>query len=177
MTQQQAAPELSRPPAVDIRSVRPGDAELYKELFATLSDNTIHQRYFAALKNPPQMILEWFQKPQDGQVAFVATKAIGGKETMVGIARLVVEPDSNHAEFAVLIGDPWQGQGIGAELMRRCLKSANTLGVKHVRGVTMPDNIRMIALAKSLGFSARLAVKARLIVLEWEVPSGGSLEI
>lgn len=152
------------------RPVRPEDVDLYKELFHSLSDDTIHQRFFVARNEPPPQVLDWFTKPQVGQEGFVAILQEHVGEKMLGIARIIAEKDSNNAEFAVVVGDQWQGQGIGSELMRLCLKSVNKLGVKTIRGVAMPHNRKMIALAKSLGFSIRLAAKARMVVMEWDVP-------
>ena len=38
-------------------------------------------------------------------------------DKMIGGARVIIGKNNNEAEFSVAVGDPWQGKGIGAELL------------------------------------------------------------
>ena len=49
---------------------------------------------------------------------------------MLGVSRLAGDPDGIEAEFAVLVGDPWQDRGIGAALMESCLAIAKERGFR-----------------------------------------------
>jgi acetyltransferase len=74
---------------------------------------------------------------------------------MLGVANIVGEPDGRRGEFSVLIGDPWQGKGIGAKLLLQCLRIAQERGMEVVWGTVLAENSYMIALGKKLGFSVK----------------------
>jgi len=71
---------------------------------------------------------------------------------MLAVARVIAEPDGERAEFAVLVGDPWHGRGIGAILLDRCLRIARERGVRRIWGTVLKENTQMLALAKKLRF-------------------------
>ena len=58
------------------------------------------------------------------------------------------------------MGDPWQGKGIGAELLKRCLAIAKQRGVEHVTGIVMAENTHMLRLGRNLGFKMKRAPDA-----------------
>src|SRR5438045_721244 len=57
------------------------------------------------------------------------------------------------AEFAVVVADAWQGQGLGERLLKALLEHAGRAGVGRVAGVTHLNNRPMRALARKLGFA------------------------
>ena len=79
-----------------------------------------------------------------------------GKQTerILGVARVIGDPDGKKAEFAVLVGDPWQGRGVGAGLLQRCLRIAKERGIETIWGIVLRENTQMLALGRKLGFSA-----------------------
>ena len=58
-------------------------------------------------------------------------------------------------EFAVLVGDAWQGKGIGGNLLEKCLSIAEKQGFKTVHGIVLKENRNMLALGKKLGFEIK----------------------
>jgi acetyltransferase len=75
---------------------------------------------------------------------------------MLGVARIIGDPDGREGEFAVLVGDAWQGKGIGAGLLRKCLLIAEERGFKNVHGIALKENTNMLALGKRLGFAIKI---------------------
>ncbi len=71
---------------------------------------------------------------------------------MLGVSRLVGDPDGIEAEFAVLVGDPWQGKGVGAALLESCLAIAREKGFQSLWGIALAENTQMLALGRGLGF-------------------------
>ena len=59
------------------------------------------------------------------------------------------------AEVAVLIADPYQGHGLGSELMRRLLDVARSEKIEHVTGYIHPENTAMVQLVKKMGFTMK----------------------
>lgn len=138
-----------------IRPVRPEDAPLLTGLFETLSSRSVYYRFFAPLKAlNPEMLVRFTQIDYDREVALAAFPE-DERDRMLGAARVIHEPDGRTGEFAVMVGDPWQGRGIGAELLRRCLIVAREQGLTRVWGIVLPENRRMIALGRRLGFAVK----------------------
>jgi acetyltransferase len=137
-----------------IRPVRPDDAPLFEELFKVLSPTSVYFRFFRPLKALPHSLLVRFtQIDYDREIALVAIDKESHDERMLGVARIIYGPDKDEAEFAVLVGDPWHGKGIGAELLRKCLRIAKERGIREVFGIVLPENAQMLALGRKLGFS------------------------
>jgi len=142
-------------PGIDIfvRPIRPEDAPLLVELFESLSPKSVYRRFFTPMKRLPQSMLARFtQIDYDRHIALVALSVSKSKESMLGVARVILERNQKEAEFSVIVSDPWQGKGIGAALLQRCLSIAKERGIEKVMGTVLAENTQMLALGKKLGF-------------------------
>jgi len=139
-----------------IRPIKPEDAPLFVELFNALTPTSIYYRFFSVVKTLSAEVLARFtQVDYDREISFVALDDSEGQERMLGVANIVGEPDGKRGEFSVLIGDPWQGKGIGAKLLLQCLAIAKERGMEIVWGTVLAENSYMIALGKKLGFTVK----------------------
>ena len=137
-----------------IRPIKPEDAALFTELFNTLTPTSIYYRFFSVVKSlTPEILARFTQIDYDREISFVALDDRAGEEQMLGIANIIGEPDGKRGEFSVLIGDPWQGVGIGAKLLLQCLRIAQERGMETVWGTVLSENIYMLGLGKKLGFT------------------------
>lgn len=137
-----------------IRPIKPEDAALFTELFNTLTPTSIYYRFFSVVKSlTPEILARFTQIDYDREISFVALDDRAGEERMLGIANIIGEPDGKRGEFSVLIGDPWQGIGIGAKLLLQCLRIAQERGMETVWGTVLSENIYMLGLGKKLGFT------------------------
>jgi len=139
---------------VFIRPIKPEDASLLVDLFDTLSPTSIYYRFFGPLKAlPHSMLVRFTQVDYDREIDLVALEETAeGKERMLATARVISDPDGKRAEFAILVGDPWQGKGVGARLLERCLGIAKERGIETVWGIVLRENTGMVALGRKLGF-------------------------
>ncbi len=142
---------------LSIRPIRPEDAPLFVEMFHALSPQSVYFRFFSAVKSlRHEMLARFTQIDYDRETALVALrKSPEGAEEMLGVARVILERNGKEAEFAVLVRDSWQGKGVGAELLQRCLDIAKARGIEKVWGIVLPENRNMIALGKKLGFNVK----------------------
>jgi len=85
----------------------------------------------------------------------VPLKAYPGVHIPLPLASWVYDPA--RWDFAIVVGDAWQGQGLGETLLRSLMRAAAGHGVSALTGITLTTNMRMIALARKLGFEARRA--------------------
>jgi acetyltransferase len=145
-----------------IRPVRPEDAPLFQRFFNVLSPETIYFRFFSHVKElSPQMLARFTQIDYDREIALVALDDDPEAERMLGVARITGDPDGRQGEFAVVVGDPWHGQGIGSNLLEKCLAIAERRGFRKVHGIVLRENQSMLALGKKLGFQMKPGPDAR----------------
>jgi acetyltransferase len=136
-----------------IRPVKPEDAPLFTELFKILSPTSIFHRFFSPIKElKPEMLARFTQIDYDREIALVAIDENAEKERLLGVARIIGDPDSKNGEFAVVVGDPWHGKGIGVLLLQKCLDIAQSRGFETIIGFVLQENTNMLALGKKLGF-------------------------
>ena len=139
-----------------IRPVKPEDAPLFTALFKTLSPTTIYYRFFGALKElNPEMLARFTQIDYDREIALVAIDEDSQADNILGVARIIGDVDGKTGEFAVLVGDAWQGKGIGGKLLEKCLTIAEKQGFISVHGIVLKENRNMLALGKKLGFDMK----------------------
>ena len=139
-----------------IRPIRPEDASLLQTLFDTLSPRSIYTRFFTPMKRLSHPMLARFtQIDYDRDIALVAIQEAAAEEKMLGVARYFLTRDQQHAEFAVVVGDPWQGMGIGAALLQRVLDIAKARNIKSIMGTVLYENTHMLKLSRKLGFEVR----------------------
>jgi acetyltransferase len=137
-----------------VRPIRPEDAALLNDLFESLSPRSVYMRFFTPLKRFPQNMLARFtQIDYDREMALVALPESESEEKMLGVARVITERNQKHAEFSVVVADQWQGKGIGAELLKRCLAVAKEKEIEKVWGTVLSENTQMLALGKKTGFT------------------------
>ncbi len=137
-----------------IRPIKPEDTPLLLEFFHTLSRQSVYYRFFNPIKYLSHEMLALFTQIDYGRdMALVAMDKTQPKEKILGVARFMGDQDGKMVEFAVVVGDPWQGKGIGAALMERLIAIARERGVKFMHGDVLAENTHMLALARKLGFS------------------------
>jgi RimJ/RimL family protein N-acetyltransferase len=90
-------------------------------------------------------------------VAVVAVLA-DDPESIIGVARFVrLREDPQTAEAAIVVGDPFQGQGLGRALGRRLADEARERGVVRFTATLLGDNVASHRLFEAI--SERLEVR------------------
>jgi acetyltransferase len=142
-----------------MRPIRPEDEPLLVKLHETLSDRTVAQRYLHPMLLSQRVAHERLARicfiDYDREIALVAECCDNKKGTreVWGVGRLSKSRSQEVAAFAVLVGDPYQGRGLGTEFLRRLVEVARAEGVKKLVGRISADNERMRGLCKEMGFS------------------------
>ncbi|MBI9090651.1 MAG: bifunctional acetate--CoA ligase family protein/GNAT family N-acetyltransferase [Desulfobacterium sp.] len=138
-----------------IRPIRPEDAGLMIEHFNALSPKSVYQRFFFPMKQLSKwMLIRLTQVDYDREVALIALVDTPSGRKMAGVARVIREANGKNGEFAVAVADQWQGRGIGASLLKRCLRLSKQKGLGTVWGLVIAENRQMLKLGKKLGFEA-----------------------
>lgn len=136
-----------------LRPIKPEDAPLLVELFNSLSPTSIYYRFFTPLPELPlSMLTRFTQIDYDRDIVVVAITQTSGGERILGVVRLMSDPDVTSAEFGIAVGDAWQKQGVGAALLEHSIHIAKERGIQFIWGIVLPENKGMLALARSHGF-------------------------
>ncbi len=129
------------------RPVRPTDEPLLKDLFYSLSDESVYRRYFCALRYlPHEKRQEALDLDYETRMAIAAVVETESGEEMIGLAQYVLDASTNMAEVAFLVRDDWQGRGIGTFLAEHLIRIARDKGIRGMTATVMPDNRPMLHL-------------------------------
>lgn len=136
-----------------LRPIRPEDEPAWRELLAGCSKETIYARFRHFFQwSSKQAAIRYCFIDYDRELAIVAEHTQGENRRLVGVGRLVADPDHANAEYAVLVTDAWQNRGVGSLLTDACLEVARGWGLEKVVAVTTHDNVRTLALLSERGF-------------------------
>ena len=139
-----------------IRPIRPEDAEIEQAFIRGLSKKAKYYRFFQPLDElTPQMLARFTQIDYDREMAFIAVVNTNDKEEQIAVARYVTNADNVGCEFAVVVADQWQQQGIAHRLMEKLIECAREYGLKYIEGTVLSENDNMLNLAKTLGFKRK----------------------
>jgi acetyltransferase len=146
---------------VVLRPIRPEDEPLLAKFHETLTDRTVYLRYFhmqnLSSRVAHERLLQKCFIDYDREMALVADyqDPSTGEHSILAVGRLSKNPSANEGEVAVLVGDPWQKQGLGTELVRRLIEVGRNEKLSRVLAVVMPENRGMRSLADQFGFSVQ----------------------
>ncbi len=153
-----------------IRPVRAADEPLLKDLFYSLSDESIYRRYFNVIRYMPhERLQEELDLDYETRMAVAALVERQGVEDMVGLAQYVLDVSTNYAEAAFLVRDDWQGKGLGGMLVRTIVAIAQDKGVKGITATVMPENRAMLHLFYKLGFTVESRLEEGAYHLEFAI--------
>ncbi len=71
---------------------------------------------------------------------------------IIGVGRLTKIASTNDGEFAILVSDRYQQQGLGTELLRRLVAIGEDEGLTHIVADVLRDNTGMQHVSERLGF-------------------------
>jgi acetyltransferase len=151
---------------VTIRGIRAGDAALEARFVRELSARSRRLRFMDGMRELTPRQVERFTQPDSRRelalVALAPPKGTVGDrtdgagdghgESIVAVARYVVDADAQGCEFAIVIADAWQHHGLGRYLLARLIGLARGAGLTTMRGTVMAENAAMLGLARRLGF-------------------------
>jgi acetyltransferase len=138
---------------LNVRPIRPEDAEAMQAFVVNLSNETRYNRFMSTLKALPQGLLAKFtQIDYTRELALAALVDEKGQDKMIGVARYMINPDVKSCEFAVVIDDHWQGKGLGGALMYALCAAAKEAGLSVMEGEVLASNRPMLQFMTHLGF-------------------------
>ncbi len=156
-----------------LRPVRMDDTGRLRRALDRLSPEARRQRFLAPVGGISEAFVRGLiETPHERQCTLLVLRREDGEEMPVAGGRFVVgdTPEtSDSCEFALIIGDAWQGQGIGRRLLRALIDEAEARGLRRMLGHVLLDNRAMLALARQQHFSIEASpddAQTRLAILD-----------
>ena len=152
------------------RPIRPEDEPLMVKFHETLSDESVHLRYFHMEKLDTRVAHErlirkcFIDYAQEMALVAERTAAETGQREILAVGRLSKSQNAQKAEVAVLVSDHYQRQGLGTELLDRLIEVARQEKLQEVVAHILLENLAMRNLADHFGFKLRESDDAELVV-------------
>jgi acetyltransferase len=145
---------------VRMRAIRPDDANRERAFVAAMSETSRYYRFLHPMAElSDDTIARFTQLDYDREMALIALTA--DQAIILGVARYYPNADGKTAEFAIAIGDSWQGKGLGEQLMRNLIGCAREAGYAELEGTVLQANRGMLVLAQRLGFITQASNESR----------------
>lgn len=141
-----------------LRPIRPEDEQLIREFHETLSEDSVRQRYFQTFKLEQRIDHQRLCRicfiDYDREVALVVERREGDAREILAVGRLSrLLEDSGVGEYAIIVSDQWQRQGLGRELLSRLIQIGREEGLYKIIAHILPDNLGMRRTGEKLGFT------------------------
>jgi acetyltransferase len=143
---------------VTIRPILPEDEALLVKFHSILSDRTVFMRYLQPMMLQQRVVHDRLARichcDYDREIALVAeSKDVNDERSILGVVRLSKLHGTNEARLSILVGDPYQGIGLGGELVRRAVEVARSEHLSRLTSTLTADNQIMLHLFQKLGFT------------------------
>ena len=138
-------------PDLLIRPIVPGDATLLAGGLARLSRESVYRRFLSPRARLSQRELRYLTEVDFWRhYALVAVLRDQPRE-LVAVGRWIrTAADFETAEAAIVVGDCWQGQGIGRQLGMRLADAARDRGVRRFTATMLAHNLAAHRLLASI---------------------------
>ncbi len=163
---------------VEIRPIRADDGERLQAAHARLSPESRYRRFLGAKPNlSPADVRHLVEIDGSDHVALVATATVDAEDgAIVAVARFVRIPDDpGAAEFAIVVGDRHQRQGLAGAMIERLATAATERGISRFRATTLSDNVAILGLLEQ--HAAEVKTVPRGSITELEVMLPGAVEV
>ncbi len=133
-----------------LRPVLPGDSERTSDGTIEFSSDTLYSRFQTPRTPTKSMMTYLFEVDYKDHFVWVMTE--GAEGPVVADARFVRdETDPTLAEVAFIVGDDYQGRGVGSFLMAALAVAARGDGVRRFSARVLSDNLAMRTILDKFG--------------------------
>ena len=155
---------------VEIRALKPDDQTELIAAVGRTSAQSFYRRFFGVRRDFTKGEIAYFINVDFViHVALVVVADEGGRPVIVGGGRYVVSQPGK-AEIAFAVVDQYQGQGIGAALLRHLVAIAREAGLKELVAEVLPDNIAMLNVFQKSGLRPEMKRESQVVHVTLHLP-------
>lgn len=142
---------------ITLRATREDDAGQIQELVSGLSLRSRYHRFFYAVHElPPDTLHRFTHNDAHEAINLIAVVQRDDREMPVAMAQYVADGYPGRAEFAVVVADDWQRQGLGRRLVEALACIARAAGVERMEGDILAENEPMQRMMLAMGFALEM---------------------
>ena len=136
---------------LEVRALKPSDETEMMAAVGRIGAQSLYRRFMGAKRGFSDKERAFFLNVDFvNHVALVAVVKEGDRASIVAGGRYIVEKPGM-AEVAFAVVDDYQGQGIGAILLRHLAALARAAGLKEFTAEVLPDNTPMLKVFERSG--------------------------
>lgn len=145
---------------LSVRAVHPTDEPLVRELFYSLSQQSLYTRFMSRMKwVPRKQVQEFVFIDHRNEVGIVATVPESDGEDIVAMGGYYLDQRTNMAEVAFVVRDDWQHRHIGRFLMDHLINIARRNGIAGFTAEVLDENKPMHTVFQNSGLKVRTHVQ------------------
>lgn len=136
-----------------LRPIKISDEPLLKDLFYSLSDQSMYERFISARKDMPHARLQEFVIiDYTRRMSILVVVQDAEKEVAIGLGEYIIDANSHTAEVAFVVRDNYQNKGIGTELLSYLTYLGKRSGLLGFTAEVLQENQKMLHLFDKMGF-------------------------
>ena len=138
-----------------LRPITPNDEDILRQFFSGLSAPSRYQRFHCDRRTLTSAQVRYLSRADaEKHLAFLVAAFEAGQERMVAEVRCVaLSAPSWQAEYAIVVDDVWQRQGIGRKCMQHLVQAAQAYGFRELVGDVLASNTGMHQFLKAQAFA------------------------
>ena len=137
-----------------VRPMRESDLPALSDLYATLSQEDLHRRFFSGARPPSGFLERWYHRTNETGVGLVAVAHHPdheGSDAIVADAGYVLLDDGT-GELAITVNPTWRGW-LGHFVLDALVEAAAERGVDCLQADVLLENRQMLSLLDARGYA------------------------
>jgi RimJ/RimL family protein N-acetyltransferase len=136
---------------VAIRQIRPDDLNRLRAAHDRLSDESKYSRFLAAKPHLSPADARYLVEIDGWNHHALVATSVQDPEQILAVARFIrSREDPRVAEFAIVVGDAFQREGLASVLLERLADVALAQGIERFTGILLATNTAVYRLAERL---------------------------
>lgn len=143
-----------------VRPIQLTDEPNMRDLFHSLSQQSIYTRFMSRMKwVPRKQVQQFVYIDHRTEVSIVATIPEADGDTIVALGGYYLDASTNRAEVAFVVADNYQNRRIGSFLFKHLCKIAKSYGIAGFTAEVLDENKAMQALFNHSGLNITTSVR------------------
>ena len=151
-----------------IRPVKPIDALEIKELFYSLSEKSVYERFMSYEKVMPPQLRNLMALDYERRMAFIAMVREKERYVAVGVSSYETDLRTGYAEVSLQVLDEYQSKGLGGALFEILMSYAKGLKLKGFTAEVLPTNSRMLNIFLRSGLNTHTHLEEDIIAVRMD---------
>ncbi|UCH38280.1 MAG: acetate--CoA ligase family protein [Candidatus Bathyarchaeota archaeon] len=141
-----------------IRAIKPSDDTNLLAMFQNSSEDTKENHFFATPETSSrEAIVGYCNIDYDRELGLVAELEVEGQRQIAGYTRILVDTTGKTGELALIVADPWSGQGVDTKLLANILAISKDQELDVIYAKLRSNNDVILEVITATGFEVETA--------------------